>query len=93
MDGSLETFYPYWDETFNMNRAAGAWSNRGGGAGGMFGGGGSSTVSPMPMMMASHPQGAAGAMSGGFGLPDDLWATMTMGWAHGGGGDGGFEGA
>ncbi|KAL2269076.1 hypothetical protein VTJ83DRAFT_3922 [Remersonia thermophila] len=93
MDGSLESFFPYWDETFTSHHPAGTGKGaRGpepgvmfGGSSGGGGGGGSGYENQM---------GSSG--SAWWGLPpNDLWAAMTMGWAQGsaGGDDGGRLGA
>jgi hypothetical protein len=65
MDGSLEPYYPYWDETFTNNMVANAFAaaeGRGEGEG--------------PTQM---PGG--GGIGDGIGVQNDLWAAMTMGWA------------
>lgn len=64
MDGSLDPYYPYWDETFNSNLGLG------------------------PSSFATHgaQAGSAGQVGldpGDTTLPNDLWATLTTGWAQG----------
>jgi hypothetical protein len=67
MDGSLEPYYQYWDETFSNNLVAASTfaAAGGGGQGG-------------PEGTGQAEMDAAGA-----GLPNDLWTAMTMGWAQG----------
>ena len=65
MDGSLEPYYPYWDETFTNNLVANAFAA----AEGHREGEGSTQM----------PGG--GGIGDGIGVQNDLWAAMTMGWA------------
>ncbi|KAG7291863.1 hypothetical protein NEMBOFW57_001885 [Staphylotrichum longicolle] len=101
MDGSLEPYYPYWDETFTAPLAmASAFA----------------TAAPPPPQVQQQGagmvvDGPAGLADGGVGvgmgvgvgvgadpagvaalgvLPNDLWTAMTMGWAAQGDVD--FEG-
>lgn len=69
MDGSLEPFYPYWDETFNSNVVAGSFTTAPGAA---HQGGGLPPGETEP-----NPTGLEA------GMPNDLWMAMTMNWAQG----------
>lgn len=64
MDGSLEQYYPYWDETFNSNLVANAFATT----------------------TAAEASGQCEMDPAGVGVPNDLWTSMTMGWAQGGSG-------
>lgn len=66
MDGSLEPFYPYWDETFNSNAIAMSFTAGPGSA--HLGAGVAARQNEMD--------------PAGVGLPNDLWMAMTMNWAH-----------
>jgi hypothetical protein len=60
MDGSLEPYYPYWDETFDSNLVTNAFA-------------------PGAEAFGQGEMDPTGA-----GVPNDLWTSMTMGWAQGG---------
>jgi hypothetical protein len=60
MDGSLEPYYPYWDETFNSNLVTSAFA-------------------PGAEAFGQGEMDPAEA-----GVPNNLWTSMTMGWAQGG---------
>ncbi|KAK3901506.1 hypothetical protein C8A05DRAFT_34807 [Staphylotrichum tortipilum] len=70
MDGSLEPYYPYWDETFTSHHLA-----PGGGSGGVYPAAGAGAGAARAGL-----QQQPGLEEGG-GAPDDLWTAMTMGWA------------
>jgi len=73
MDGSLEPYYPLWDETFTNHLVASTFAappqaQQQGGVG------------------EGEGAGLADADSAGVppvGVPNDLWTAMTMGWAQG----------
>ncbi|KAK0737479.1 hypothetical protein B0T21DRAFT_450605 [Apiosordaria backusii] len=76
MDGSMDGYYAYWDETFTN-----ATTGVGAGAGGGFqvpaghttvGAGGGTTEQIQQQQQQMLPQ-----------VSNDLWATMTMAWAQG----------
>ncbi|KAK1837129.1 hypothetical protein QBC39DRAFT_295021 [Podospora conica] len=78
LDGSMEAYFPVWDETF---AAAGVAGGRG--VGGQHQAGG---------MGLGMDAGGVGMMMGGGGgggeemaYGNDLWATISMGWAQDGG--------
>ncbi|KAK0628183.1 hypothetical protein B0T17DRAFT_614137 [Bombardia bombarda] len=83
MDGSMEPYYPYWDETFTTGLDAGQHQQ-----------GQHQQHQQHPnatVERGDHSSGAAGVAAGGDGIEEptatttaynDLWATMTMGWAH-----------
>lgn len=73
MDGSLDPYYPYWDETFTSHPAP---SGGGGGGGG---------VHPAVSGAGAGSQQQQPELEGGVPVPDDLWTAMTMGWAVEGG--------
>ncbi|KAK4196179.1 hypothetical protein QBC40DRAFT_287771 [Triangularia verruculosa] len=77
MDGSMEGYFPYWDETFvNTGGLGGAGFQVPAGhppVGPSGGGGGGETTRPMP----HQPQQMIPQVS------NDLWATVTMAWAQG----------
>ncbi|KAK3363295.1 hypothetical protein B0T25DRAFT_587272 [Lasiosphaeria hispida] len=74
LDGSLETYYPYWDETFAANHLGGPpISEQGGAAAGVGKGVGAASTGV---------EGDAGAQQEPPVVFNDLWATMTMGWTQ-----------
>lgn len=73
LDGSMEAYFPVWDETFAVGRGVGG-QHQGGGVGvGMDGTG--------MGMMGGIAVGTGEEMPYG----NDLWATISMGWAQDGG--------
>lgn len=73
LDGSMEAYFPVWDETFAVGRGVGG-QHQGGVVGvGMDGTG--------MGMMGGIGVGTGEEMSYG----NDLWATISMGWAQDGG--------
>lgn len=70
LDGSMEAYFPVWDETFAVGRGVGGQQHQGGVVGmGMDG------------MMGGIGVGTGEEISYG----NDLWATISMGWAQDGG--------
>lgn len=89
LDGSMEAYFPVWDETFAVGRGVGG-QHQGGGVGM------DTTTTGMGMMLGGGGGGGGEEMAYG----NDLWATISMGWAQDGGvppggdgnGGGGFGG-
>lgn len=88
MDGSLENYYPVWDETFsnglNLGSAGGVVSTTAAG-------------NPNVVAVAAHPgQVGTSPVQHEQAQPQvvyqDIWAAMTLGWAAQGGGGMGFGG-
>ncbi|KAK4127928.1 hypothetical protein N657DRAFT_654015 [Parathielavia appendiculata] len=71
MDGSMEPYYQYWDETFSNNGLVAPSSTFAAAVAGGQGG-------------AEEGFRQAGMDPAGAGLPNDLWTAMTMEWAQGG---------
>ncbi|KAK4659964.1 hypothetical protein QC762_114960 [Podospora pseudocomata] len=73
MDGSMEGYYAYWDETFADTAGLGGGGFQGPNVGPMGGGGTTTTTGGIPQQQQTMPQ-----------VSGDLWGTMTMAWAQGG---------
>ncbi|KAK1758726.1 hypothetical protein QBC47DRAFT_295118 [Echria macrotheca] len=99
LDGSLEPYFPYWDETFardHLGQHGGGALGVGGGMGmGGDGMGGMEGMEGMEMAVGGDGLGGGGAGAGatagavaGQQQYPDLWATISMGWAR----DGSYRG-
>lgn len=73
MDGSMEGYYAYWDETFADTAGLGGGGFQGPNVGPMGGGETTTTTGGIPQQQQAMPQ-----------VSGDLWGTMTMAWAQGG---------
>jgi len=75
LDGSVDTFYPYWDETFSANHLGPSGVGRGGGISRAFDGGsggdgmGSGDAQGQQQQQQQQPY-------------PDLWSTISMDWAQ-----------